>query len=114
MPSADLFIHRVFGGGGSLKTTSPNQVISTIPEAAVGPGAAMPPTAAGVLAKTAAYRARELQRLAKYGPEWSDVKDAVQTSVMYGVLGPTAMSAPVILRLFWGIAHGEIHFRIRA
>lgn len=55
-----------------------------------------------MLNKTAEYRTRELDRLAKYGPAWSDVKDAVQTSLMWSVmwdpklsfLAPSYMYAP--------------------
>lgn len=43
------------------------------------------PTPGDVVAKTRAYRATEAGRLAKYG-EWADVKDAVQTSLMWSVM----------------------------
>jgi hypothetical protein len=43
-------------------------------------------TAASVLTKTAAYRAKEAGRLVKYGTEWADVKDAVQTSLMWSLM----------------------------
>jgi hypothetical protein len=43
-------------------------------------------TAAAIIAKTADYRAKEAARLSKYGPDWSDVKDAVQTSLMWSVM----------------------------
>ena len=42
-------------------------------------------TPAAVLAKTESYRKAELATLTKYG-EWSDVKDAVQTSLMWSVV----------------------------
>jgi hypothetical protein len=42
-------------------------------------------TAADVIAKTAMYRKEELATLTKYG-EWADVKDAVQTSLMWSCL----------------------------
>ena len=42
-------------------------------------------SAAAVLAKTSAYRAAELATLDKYG-EWGDVKDAVQTSLMWSLV----------------------------
>jgi hypothetical protein len=43
-------------------------------------------TAAAIVTKTADYRAKEAARLGKYGPEWSDVKDAVQTSLMWSIM----------------------------
>ena len=42
-------------------------------------------TPASVLAKTASYRKTELATLTKYG-DWADVKDAVQTSLMWSLV----------------------------
>ena len=39
-----------------------------------------------VEAKTKAYRAAEAATLDKYGPEWGEVKDAVQTSLMWSLM----------------------------
>ena len=45
------------------------------------------PSAAAVTAKTAQYRAREAATLQKtYGAEWADVKDAVQTALMWSLM----------------------------
>lgn len=42
-------------------------------------------SATAVLARTSAYRQQELAKLAKYGA-WADVKDAVQTSLMWSLV----------------------------
>lgn len=61
--------------GATLNASAP-VVFSTA--AAVSPAA--------VVAKTEAYRAAERRRLAKYGEAWADVKDAVQTSLMWSLM----------------------------
>ena len=42
-------------------------------------------TAAAVAAKTSSYEAAEAKTLAEYG-EWAEVKDAVQTSLMWSII----------------------------
>lgn len=43
-------------------------------------------TAASVAAKTSTYRARQRATLAPYGSEWGDVKDAIQTALMWSFM----------------------------
>ena len=43
-------------------------------------------TASNVLARNRRYREAEVSKLAAYGREWSDVKDAVQTALMWSTV----------------------------
>ena len=43
-------------------------------------------TVGSVAAKTAAYRAAERATLARYGEEWGEVKDAIQTALMWSFM----------------------------
>ena len=43
-------------------------------------------TAEEIAAKSALYRTKEAATLDKYGPVWGEVKDAVQTSLMWSII----------------------------
>ena len=74
------------GGGGGGSSDGSDRAV-----AGGGGGGAIFSTDAGMAvsaaqARTKSYRAAEAATLDKYGPEWGEVKDAVQTSLMWSLM----------------------------